>query len=180
MKVSRQMRIVIGAVLVLVVVGLAAKMFLLKSPAPASLVVPPVVHHPKLHAAIVPHGRATASHGHTTHHVAPKVKLDPDLPSALRVALLHHGVVIAVVYAAHALGDDSAVKAAREGAQGAHVGFAALDVGNEAVATAVALKIPGSSDPSVAVVKRPGQVTLLLTGYVDSQVVAQAARDARK
>jgi hypothetical protein len=86
--------------------------------------------------------------------------------------------VIAVLYAPNAPGDDAAVQAARKGAQGAHVGFAALNVLDEVVATAVALKMPGSSSPSVAVVRRPGKITLLLSGYVDSAVVAQAAREA--
>jgi hypothetical protein len=164
MKVSRQMRIVIGAIAGLAILGLGAKMFLLKGSPAVNLAVPPAVHHPP----------RTTGHGHR----ALTIKLDPDLPAALRVALLHHGVVVAVVYAEHSPGDGPVVSAARSAAQGAHVGFAALDVGNEAVATAVALKLPGSSDPSVAVVKRPGQVMTLLPGYVDSQVVAQAVRDA--
>jgi hypothetical protein len=169
MKISRQMRIVVGVVVVVAIGGFAAKTLLLKS-TPVSLTVPPAVHHPA--------AAATGAHGTKTHPAAPRIVLDPNLPSALRIALMHHGVVVAVVYAQHALGDATAVRAAREGAQGAHVGFAALDVGNETVATQVALKMPTSSDPSVAVIKRPGDVTLLLNGYVDSQIVTQAARDA--
>jgi hypothetical protein len=170
MKISRQMRIVIGVVVVLGIGGFGAKMVLSKN-VPATLAVPPTVHR------AIPHS-AGVSRKRPGRHVTPVVKVDPNLPSALRLALLHHGVVVAVIYAREASGDNPAVQAAREGAQGAHVGFAALNVGNDAVAAAVALKMPGSSDPSVAVVKRPGDVTLLLTGYVDSQVVAQAARDA--
>jgi hypothetical protein len=170
MKISGQMRIVIIAVVVLVVGGLGAKMFLL-SPASVSLVVPPAVHHPVAHKTVV-------SHGHKTKPAAPKITLDPNLPSALRAALMHHGVVVAVLYAPNDPGDVAAVTAARKGADSAHVGFAALDVSNEAVATAVALELPGSSDPSVAVVRRPGDITLLLNGYVDSDVVTQAAREA--
>ena len=166
MKISRQMRIVLGAVVVLGVAGFGAKTFLLKT-TPVSLVIPPPVHH----AVTVPHVSKS-------HHAAPPIKLDPNLPSALRLALLHHGIVVAVIYASQAPGDASVVAAARAGALGAHVGFAALDVANNAVAAAVALEMPGTSDPSVAVVKRPGQVTLLLPGYVDSAVVTQAARDA--
>jgi hypothetical protein len=173
MKISKQMRIVLIAVVVLGIGGVAAKTLLLKSSAPVNLSVPPAVHHPVHHAA------AAQAGGSKTHAAAaPRVQLDPDLPAALRVALLHHGVVITVLYARHAPGDAKAVVEAQQGAQMAHVGFAALDVSNEAVATAVALKMPGSSDPSVAVVTRPGNVTLLLPGYIDSQVVAQAARDA--
>jgi hypothetical protein len=170
MKISRQMRFVGLAVLVLVIAGVGAKMLLVKG-APMSLVVPLAVHHAARHAAV-------ATHGHKSHQTAPRVFVDPTLPAALRLALLHHGVVIAVLYAPNAPGDEAAVEAARKGAQGAHVGFAALNVLDEAIATAVALKLPGSSDPSVAVVQRPGKITLLLNGYVDSDVVAQAARAA--
>ena len=169
MKISRQMRIVGLAVLVLVIAGVAAKTLLLKT-APVDLSVPPAVHHPARHVAVVTHGRKSPT--------ARRVHVDPSLPAALRLALRNHGVVIAVLYAPNAPGDDAAVQAARKGAKSAHVGFAALNVLDEAVATAVALKLPGSSDPSVAVVRRPGKITLLLNGYVDSDVVAQAAREA--
>jgi hypothetical protein len=177
MKISRQMRIVLAALGLLVVVGFAGKMLLSKS-APAATVVPPAVHpHPV--RQVHPHPvRHVVARTRVSHHTAPRVHVDPTHPAALRLALQHHVVVVAVLYARHARGEDAAVQAARAGARGAHVGFAALDVSNEAVATSIALKLPGSSDPSVVVVKRPGDITLLLNGYVDSEVIAQAARDA--
>jgi len=170
MKISRQMRIVLAVLVVLAVAAFGAKMLLTKS-APARIAVPLQVHH---HAV-----RHLLSRGRPTHR-APLVHVDPTLPAALRVALLHHGIVVAVLYAPNARGDNAAVQAARAGARAAHVGFAALNVSNEAVATSIALKLPGSSDPSVAVVRRPGEITLVLNGYVDSDVITQAARDAGK
>jgi hypothetical protein len=101
------------------------------------------------------------------------------LPAALRRALASHGVVVAVLDAPGVPGDAAAVRAARQGAHDAHVGFAVLDVRTEAVAKAIALKLPGSSDPSVLVVTRPGKVVTFLAGPEDRAVVAQAARDAR-
>src|SRR5579862_4673738 len=118
MKISKQMRIVIAAVVVLAVGGLAAKTLLLKSPTTNLTVAPPVHHR---------HPVAVLTSKRSGRHTVPRVQLNADLPSALRLALLHHGVVIAVVYASHAPGDDSEVSAARTGAQGAHVGFAALN-----------------------------------------------------
>jgi hypothetical protein len=101
------------------------------------------------------------------------------LPAVLRHALAGHRVVVAVLYAPGVPGDAAAVEAARQGATEAHVGFTALNVRNEAVAKAMALKLPGSSDPSVLLVARPGKIVTLLAGFTDRAVVAQAARDAR-
>jgi hypothetical protein len=101
------------------------------------------------------------------------------LPAPLRRALASHGVVVAVLYAPGVPGDAAAVQAARQGAQDAHVGFAALNVRDEAIARTMALKLPGSSDPSVLVLTRPGKIVTLLAGPEDRAVVAQAARDAR-
>ena len=72
-----------------------------------------------------------------------------------------------------------ALKAARAGAHSAHAGFAVLDVSKEKIAQAVALKLPGTGDPSVLVVRRPGKITVLLPGVVDSDVVAEAVHNAR-
>jgi hypothetical protein len=114
-------------------------------------------------------------------HRRPTVTPSPasTLPASLRRALASHGVVVAVLYAPGVPGDAGAVAAAREGARDAHVGFTTLNVRDEAVAKAIALKLPGSSDPSVLLVTRPGKIVTLLAGYTDRAVVAQAARDAR-
>ena len=53
-----------------------------------------------------------------------------------------------------------------------------LDVSKEKIAQTVALKLPGTSDPSVLVVRRPGKITVLLPGYIDSDVVAEAVHNA--
>jgi hypothetical protein len=162
------MRVVIAGGLVLVLALLLVKTFVLKRSVPASIAVPQPVHH-QVQKTPAHQGR---------HAVVTHVRIDASLPAPLRRALAHHAVVVAVLYAPHAPGDEDAVQAARQGARGAHAGFTVLNVSNEAIAQAVALKAPGSADPSVLVVRRPGTITVLLNGYADSEAVAAAAKNA--
>ena len=127
--------------------------------APQNIVSPPLVVH-----------RATKR------QAPPKV--DAGLPAALRQALLAYPTVVAVLFRPGMPGDSDAVAAARQGAGTAHAGFAALDVSNESNARVAALKLTSESDPSVVVVRRPGTVSLVLPGYTDAQVVAQAAAES--
>lgn len=154
--------------LALILVMLLVKQFVLTKHVPAAITIPTPVHH-----------AAPASRTPAHRRTAAPVKIDPSLPAALRTALRRHPVVVAVLYASHAPGDQEALAAAREGARGAHAGFAILDVAKESVAQSVALKLPGTADPSVLVVKRPGKITVLVPGYVDSDAVAEAAQNAR-
>ena len=148
----------------LILLALLAKQFLLKKHVPAAIPIPPT--HLPSPAPTPKHGKAT-------------IKIDPSLPAALRTALRRHPVVVAVLYAKRAPGDDAAVKAARAGAHDAHAGFTVLDVSKEKIAQTVALKLPGTADPSVVVVRRPGKFTVLLQGYTDSDAVAEAVHNAR-
>src|SRR5437773_2264386 len=144
------MRIVVlaGGALLLAALGLK----LLSHKSSASVYVAPPVHKTRSHTAS---SKTGASHKAK----APRVQIDETLPAPLRRALARHGVVVAVLYA-DVPGDKDAVQAARNGAHAAHVGFTALNVRNEAVATRVALKLPGSTDPSVVIVRRPGTISL--------------------
>ena len=163
---ERKRLILIGLALILAM--LLVKQFVLKKHAPEPITIPTPVHH------VTP-----AAAKPTRHRVKPVVKIDPSLPAALRTALRRHPVVVAVLYSSHAPGDADAVKAARTGAHGAHAGFAVLNVAKEKIAQLVALKLPGTADPSVVVVRRPGKITVLLPGYIDADAVAQAVHDAR-
>jgi hypothetical protein len=165
---ERKRILLIGLGLVLAL--LLVKQFVLTKHVPAAITIPAPVHH----AAAPTRARAT----HAQHAKAP-IKIDPSLPVPLRIALRRHPVVVAVLYASHAPGDQEALAAAREGAHGAHAGFAVLDVAKESVAQSVALKLPGTADPSVLVVTRPGKITVLVPGYVDSDAVAEAVANAR-
>jgi hypothetical protein len=170
----------------LVLVVIALKVLVLRSPAqvttPPPVVHTPVVHKPVAHKPAVQkpgsHKRVPAvsrHHAASKRHANQKLHLDPTLPAPLRHALSLSRVVVAVLYAPDAPGDAEAVSEARKGAKAAHVGFAMLDVRNEAIARALARQIDGVSDPAVLVVRRPGTVVLKLEGFVDAAVVAQAA-----
>jgi hypothetical protein len=161
---ERKRIILIGLGLILAL--LLVKQFVLKKHVPESIPIPVTVHH-------------AVPTTHTRKHAKPVIKIDPSLPPALRTALRRHPVVVAVLYASRAPGDGEALKAARAGAHDAHAGFAVLDVSKEKIAQAVALKLPGTADPSVVVVRRPGKITVLLPGYTDSDAVAEAVHNAR-
>jgi hypothetical protein len=175
-RLSPKMRIIVPVGLVLLL-GMVFFNLRLLSHRKQAAVVPVVVNH------ATPAPNAARRAVHSTRPVRPvrpaRPKIDASLPAPLRRALSRNAVVVAVLYAPRAPGDDEAVQAARAGAQKARVGFAALNVHNEAVATAVARKVPGSFDPSVLIVRRPGEVAVRLDGYADPEVVAQAAREAR-
>jgi hypothetical protein len=167
---ERKRIILIGLGLILAM--LVVKQFVLKRSVPQAIPISAPVHVP----APVHHAPAAKP---ARHHAKVVIHVDPSLPAALRNALLRHPVVVAVLYASHAPGDEDALKAARAGAHGAHAGFAVLDVSKEKIAQAVALKLPGTADPSVLVVRRPGKITVLLPGYADSDAVAEAVHNAR-
>jgi hypothetical protein len=164
-KISPQMKTValVGAGLVIVVLGLKVLVF---HPKHASAPVPVVVH-PVHHSSV------------TAHASRRKQQPDSGLPAELRRELKHNKIVVAVLAAPGTLDDQDAVNAARKGARAAHAGFAVLNVRKESVARALARKVPGISDPSVLVVTRPGTVAVRLSGYADTQTVAQAVVDAR-
>jgi len=169
-QITRKTKLYGGIGLGVVLVALVFKLLVLKPPKPVTA-PPPLVHH------ATPHRAATARIASHAKRVPPAPKIDPTLPAPLRVALRHHAVVVAVLYAPGVPGDNAAVASAESGASAAHAGFAVLNVRNEGIAKALATKLPGSSDPSVVVVSRPGDIKFLVNGYLDGAAVAQAARD---
>jgi hypothetical protein len=190
MTLSPQMKKVAIAGGALVVILLLLKVLVLHPKSGSAGYVPPPVHHPVVHhAKAAPkapahHARKAAAHparkavAHRAHPARPKI--DPTLPAALRRALVHSRVVVAVLYAPDAPGDGEAVDAAREGAHAARVGFVMLNVRNETVARAVAKQVAGTSDPALLVFRRPGTVALKIDGHVDAEAVAQAAANVRR
>jgi hypothetical protein len=109
----------------------------------------------------------------------PALHLDPRLPAPLRHALEHSRTVVAVLYAPHVAADTPVLAAARDGARDARVGFAAIDVSRDAVASKLAAWLPEAADPAVLVVHRPGRVVTVLDGWSDRTMVTQAAAAAR-
>ena len=107
------------------------------------------------------------------------VVIDPNLPAPLRHSLRSSREVVAVVVSPGVPGDQDAVQQARAGASAAHVGFTVLDVTRAPIASALAIWAPQAVDPTVLVVKRPGNVAVELDGYADQDMVAQAALNAK-
>ena len=110
---------------------------------------------------------------------AAKPALPPSgFPVAVDKAFAKHEVIVVSLVVPGARVDELAAAEAREGAKAGGVGFLALNVLNEDVAHALLTKLEGAEDPSLLVVRRPGEVVLQLHGFVDRQTVAQAAANA--
>jgi hypothetical protein len=110
---------------------------------------------------------------------AQPIVIDANLPAPLRHSLRSSREVVAVVVSPGVPGDQDAVQQARAGASAAHVGFTVLDVTRAPIASALSIWAPEAVDPTVLVVKRPGNVAVELDGYADQDMVAQAALNAK-
>ena len=105
--------------------------------------------------------------------------LEPSgLPAAIDVALRTHEVVVVSLYVPNARVDELATAEARAGAALGGAGFVALNVLEEKTAKPLLEKLGTLEDPSLLVVKRPGEIALRLSGFVDRDPVAQAAATA--
>lgn len=105
--------------------------------------------------------------------------LEPSgLPAAVDAALRTNEVVVVSLYVPNARVDELATAEARAGAALGGAGFVALNVLEEKTAKPLLAKLGTLEDPSLLVVKRPGEVALRLSGFVDRDTVAQAAATA--
>jgi hypothetical protein len=109
---------------------------------------------------------------------APRKMAPSGFPPAVDAALAKHEVVVVSLVVPGARVDELAAAEARAGARLGGVGFLALNVLNEGVAHALLTKLGGLEDPSLLVLRRPGEVAVKLTGFVDRETVAQAAANA--
>ena len=99
-------------------------------------------------------------------------------PVAVDAALRSHEVVVVSLYVPGARVDQLAIDEARAGAVLGGAGFVALNVLEEKTAKPLLAKLGTLEDPSLLVVKRPGELALRLSGFVDRDTVAQAAANA--
>lgn len=178
MTVSTPVKIVALAGMALAL-GLGGLVMLTRSkPASGATTPPPAAVHrqpaPAIHAASAP----AVVHKPVVHK-KPAIHLLPQLPLALRHALLQRPVAVVVVYSSHNAADRDVLAEARAGARAAHSGFVAANVSVNAIAAAVATWSTAVQDPAVLVVKRPGTVTFTVSGPVDRDTVAQAVAAAR-
>jgi hypothetical protein len=193
-KVSLQMRIV-ALVLVLVgVAGLLALRTMGPSATAAEAAAPVVTHHvaPKAAKAAKPKPAKAAKPANPAktakpakHETrvpalnAPKPVIPPTgFPLAVDAALQEHQVVVVSLVLPGARVDELAAAEAEAGAKLAGAGYLRLNVLNEKVAHALLTKLGSLKDPSLLVIKRPGDVVLGLEGFVDRETVAQAAANA--
>jgi hypothetical protein len=143
-----------------------------KAPAQAKVAAPKAAAKP---------AKAAAKPAARTHAAAPPKNppLEPSgLPVAVDVALRSHEVVVVSLYVPGARVDELALDEARAGAALGGAGFVALNVLEEKTAKPLLEKLGTLEDPSLLVVKRPGEVVLRLSGFVDRDTVAQAAATA--
>ena len=151
-------------------------------PAPKAVKAPPAVKTtpvvkttPAVKAPKVSPARAAAS----APKPAPKVpEPKTGFPVAIDQALANHELVVVSLVVPGARVDELAAAEARAGAELAGVGYLALNVLNEGVARSLLQKLGTLEDPSLLVIKRPGEVALRMSGFVDRDTVAQAAATA--
>ena len=108
------------------------------------------------------------------------------VPTPLADALKRHSVVVLALVAPNSQVDGLTLAEAKAGAADAHVGFATIDVGNNAQVEALSALLGTSADaqnrlldaPAVLVFQKPQALYVRLNGYVDASTVEQAAVNA--
>jgi len=124
------------------------------------------------------HAQTTAKQSSKSHES--KRKKSVEGVAALDAALVAHPLVVVSVYARNVATDNLAMIEARAGAARVGAGFVAFNVFDEKIARQLATLLGGNatSNPEVLFFKRPRNPVFRLQGFADSQVVAQAARNA--
>ena len=108
----------------------------------------------------------------------PVCSFSPACPPPWRASPRYEKVVVVSLYAAKAPGDRKALTHARVGAKQVGAGFVALNLYDERKANSM-VKFLGTTDsPAVLVVRRPGTVVTRIEGFVDAEIVSQAAQNA--
>jgi hypothetical protein len=155
-------------VVILALIGFGA-IYLSAGSGTGAVKATPIVHHP--HTATT----ALAVAGHP--EIASKV------PAPLAAKLIDHEVVVVQFYNPGTPGDPviddrEAHTEAVAGAAAAGVGFAGVDVNNDGEMQSVSALLTATSDPSLFIIDRSGDVLFQRTGYLDRDTVAQAASNA--
>lgn len=182
MKSTPSPRVRVLAVLALVAAAGAAAFVLMRSPDTASS--PAVIQTTHTPAQTTTTAAATSTTS-TTKKSRPKKHTTKPKPSqsgmaALDAALVAHPVVVVSLYSPDVATDVAAMKEARAGAASVGAGFVAFNVYNEKQARQIATLLGSDSqaaNPEVLFFKRPRKLAFELHGFVDSQVVAQAAEN---
>ncbi|HEX4324149.1 MAG TPA: hypothetical protein VHZ77_05890 [Gaiellaceae bacterium] len=120
----------------------------------------------------------TPSKAHS-HAVTPTTLHTHGLPVAVARALQKHAVVVVAVTTPRGQDQTFERAEAQAGATTAGVGYVAVDVFHQRAGTAILRKLGVVDTPEILVVTRPGTIYSDFKGFVDRDVVAQAAADAR-
>jgi hypothetical protein len=166
---TRQIRLVAILVLVVVVVGGYLVVSKGKSNTDAATSTPALTTHAtttptptKAHAQNAAVAAATA-HG---------------LPRSVAHALQMHSVVVVSLTAPRGEDDQVTQSEAQAGAAESKVGYVHIDVFHQQPGTAILRKLGVVDTPEVLIVRRPGVIISQFKGFVDRDVVAQAAAEA--
>jgi hypothetical protein len=101
------------------------------------------------------------------------------LPKVLSTALAGNRVVVVGLHDPDSALDQMALAEAREGARAAGAGFVAINVFAEAKSRPL-LEILGALETGILVYRRPDVLFARISGFADSETVAQAAANARR
>ena len=102
----------------------------------------------------------------------------PALPSSVTSELDSGRVVVVALYAPNAKLDQIALAEAKAGANRVHAAFASVDVTTSDV-DGLAERFSVLHDPSVLVLRPPGDLVVKFDGFADRDTVAQAAASAQ-
>jgi hypothetical protein len=108
------------------------------------------------------------------------------VPTPLLAALVHHAVVVLALVTPKSDVDELTLAEAKAGASAAHAGFVTINVSNNAQVAALSGLVGSSADPqnrlldapAVLVFQRPQALYVRLNGYVDADMIEQAAVNA--
>jgi hypothetical protein len=102
------------------------------------------------------------------------------LPRVLSTALAGNRVVVVGLHDPDSALDQMALAEARAGARAAGVGFVAINVFAEAQSRPLLELLGALENPSILVYRKPDVLFARMSGFADSETVAQAAANARR
>jgi hypothetical protein len=100
------------------------------------------------------------------------------LPRLLSAALAKNRVVVVGLYDPDSAVDKISLAEARAGAKAAGVGFVAVNVFAEAQSRPLVRLLGALENPGILVYRRPDALVSRISGFADSETVAQAAANA--
>jgi hypothetical protein len=105
---------------------------------------------------------------------------DNGLPRVLSTALAGNRVVVVGLHDPDSALDQMALAEARTGAQAAGAGFVAINVFAEAQSRPLLELLGALENPGILVYRKPDVLFARMSGFADSETVAQAAANARR